>query len=90
MLEEVEGISRLTEVMYITRDADGLIDKVYDVDKNIIDKKMLFRSFMIKVVEGGFYYKDEFIEMENILEMMKKRALGYQRRRKGHDFSSIC
>lgn len=89
-MEEVEGISRLTEVMYITRDEKGKIDKVYDVDKNQIDKTMLYRSFMIRVEKGGFYYKDEFIEMENILEMMKRRALGYQRRRKGHDFSSIC
>lgn len=89
-MEEVDGISRLTEKMYIIRDSEGKIDKVLDVDRNEIDKKMLFRSFMVNVVEGGFFYKGEFIEMPDILEMMKKRALGYQRRRKGHDFSSIC
>ncbi len=89
-LEEVDGISRLTEVMYILRNADGKIDKVFDVDKNEIDKTMLYKSFMIKVEKSGFYYKDEFIEMENILDTMKKRALGYQRRRKGHSFDSIC
>lgn len=89
-MEEVEGISRLSEVMYITRDDNGKIDKVYDVDKKEIDKKMLYRSFMIKVEKNGFYYKDDFIKMNDILEIMKKRALGYQRRRKGHDFSSIC
>lgn len=90
MLEEVDGISRLTEKMYIVRNEQGQIDKVLDVDKNEIDKTMLYKSFMINVIPGGFYYKDEFIEMPNILEIMKKRALGYQRRRKGHDFSSIC
>lgn len=90
MLEEVDGISRLTEKMYIIRDEQGKIDIVLDVDKKEIDKTMLFKSFMINVVKDGFYYKDEFIMMPNILEMMKKRALGYQRRRKGHDFSSIC
>lgn len=89
-MEEVEGISRLTEVMYIKRDSSGKIDKVYDVDKNEIDRTMLHRSFMVQVEKDGFFYKDEFIEMKNILETMKKRALGYQRRRKGHDFSSIC
>ncbi|MGL1894247.1 MAG: hypothetical protein OCD02_21635 [Spirochaetaceae bacterium] len=89
-MEEVDGISRLTEVMHLTRTADGKIDKVYDVDNKEIDKTMLFKSFMIRVEKNGFYYKDEFIEMNNILEMMKKRSLGYQRRRKGHDFSSIC
>ncbi len=89
-MEEVEGISRLTEVMYITRGSDGRIDKVYDAEKKEIDKTMLYRSFMIKVQDDGFYYKDEFIKMDNMLDTMKKRALGYQRRRKGHDFSSIC
>lgn len=88
-MEEVEGISRLTEVMYITRDTEGQIDLVYDVDMNIIDKTTLHKSFMIRVEKNGFYYKDEFIAMENILETMKKRALGYQRRRKGHSFDSI-
>lgn len=89
-MEEVDGISRLTEVMYIERDTDGNIYKVYDVDKNEIDKTMLYRSFMIDVRDNGFYYKGEFIQMDNILDIMKKRALGYQRRRRGHDFSSIC
>ena len=89
-MEEVEGISRLTEVMYIKRDSDGKIDKVYDVDNIEIDKTMLFKSFMIRVEKSGFYYKDEFIIMPNILEMMKKRSLGYQRRRRGHSFESIC
>lgn len=89
-LEVVDGISRLTEVMYIERDADGKIFKVYDVDKNEVDKTMLYKSFMIRVEEHGFYYKDEFIPMANILDTMKKRALGYQRRRKGHSFNSIC
>jgi len=88
-LEEVEGISRLNEVLYIIRNEKGKIDKVLDVNLNEVDKTMLYKSFMIRVEKGGFYYKDEFIEMENILEVMKKRALGYQRRRKGHSFDSI-
>ena len=88
-MEEVEGISRLTEVMYIKRDTEGKIDSVFDVDMNKIDKTSLHKSFMIKVEKGGFYYKNEFIKMDNILEVMKSRALGYQRRRKGHNFSSI-
>ncbi len=89
-MEEVDGISRLTEVMYISRDKDGKIEKVFDVDKKEIDKTMLYRSFMIKVQNDGFFYKDEFIKMDRMLETMKKRALGYQRRRKGHSFDSIC
>ncbi|WP_187759731.1 hypothetical protein [Thiospirochaeta perfilievii] len=89
-MEEVDGISRLSEVMYIERDSKGKISRVFDVDNKEIDKKMLHRSFMIRVEKKGFYYKDEFIKMENILETMKKRALGYQRRRKGHSFDSIC
>ncbi|MBN2618518.1 MAG: hypothetical protein JXR64_09445 [Spirochaetales bacterium] len=89
-MEEVEGISRLTEVMYLTRDADGKIDKVYDVNYNEINKTMLHKSFMIRVESDGFFYKNDFIKMDNILEIMKKRALGYQRRRKGHDFNSIA
>lgn len=89
-MEEVEGISRLTEVMYLTRDSDGKIEQVFDVDKRPVCKTMLHKSFMIRVEKEGFYYKDEFIAMPNILEIMKKRALGYQRRRKGHDFSSIA
>lgn len=89
-MEEVDGISRLTEKMYIVRDSEGKISKVLDVDMNEIDKTMLYRSFMINVQKDGFYYKDEFIPMGNILEVMKKRALGYQRRRKGHNFDSIC
>lgn len=88
-MEEVEGISRLTEVMYITRNTDGQIDRVYDVDNHEINKTSLHKSFMIRVEKDGFYYKDEFIYMDNILETMKKRALGYQRRRKGHSFDSI-
>lgn len=88
-MEEVEGISRLTEVLYITRGVDGKIDKVFDVNKKEVAKTMLHKSFMIRVEKDGFYYKNEFIEMNNILETMKKRALGYQRRRKGHSFESI-
>ena len=88
-MEEVEGISRLTEVMYIQRDTDGKIETVFDVDMNPIDKTSLHKSFMIKVESDGFYYKDEFIKMDNMLDTMKKRSLGYQRRRKGHSFDSI-
>jgi len=88
-MEEVDGISRLTEVMYIVRDSNGKIDKVLDVDYKEIDKIMLYRSFMIRVERNGFYYKDEYIECNNILDIMKRRALGYQRRRKGHSFDNI-
>ncbi|OQY37520.1 MAG: hypothetical protein B6229_08355 [Spirochaetaceae bacterium 4572_7] len=88
-MEEVDGISRLTEVMYIIRDSNGKIDRVLDVDYKDIDKKMLYRSFMIRVEKSGFFYQDEFIECHEILDIMKKRALGYQRRRKGHSFDNI-
>ena len=88
-MEEVEGISRLSEVMYIKRNSEGKIEDVYDVDKNIIEKTALHKSFMVQVEKDGFYYKGEFIKMENVLDVMKTRALGYQRRRKGHSFDSI-
>ena len=54
-LEEVEGISRLTEVMYIKRDSNGVIEKVFDVDMNVIDITSLHKSFMIRVEKNGFY-----------------------------------
>lgn len=88
-MEEVEGISRLTEVMYITRDAQGKIETVLNVDLQPIDKTELHKSFMVRFEKNGFYYKDEFIHMNDTLDIMKKRALGYQRRRKGHSFDSI-
>lgn len=87
-MEKVMGLSRITETMYIQRDEKGNIEKVFDYQHQEIDKTMLFKSFMSVVVENGFTYKGEFIEMPNIKEMMKKRTLGYQRRKRTHDFSS--
>jgi len=36
------------------------------------------------VVEGGFTYKREFIPLDDVNEVERKRAQGYQRKSRGH------
>ena len=88
-LEYVEGISRFHERMWIERDEDGSIKEVYNGDLEPIGKHMLYRCFTIETVENGFYYKGEFIELENAYEYARKRALGYQRRKRGHTLDQV-
>lgn len=87
-LERVSGISRFHEMMWIDR-IDGKIDKLYDYEYNLINKTFLHRSYESVVVEGGFEYKGEFIPLDNVDEISKKRALGYQRHRKGHTIDQM-
>ncbi len=84
-LEAVQGIIRHHETLWIERDEDGKIKQVYDVNKNPVDKTKLKLSFMIKVIDGGFTYLDEFISLESIREDSKMISLSRQRRHKwGH------
>lgn len=85
-LEEVRGISRYHEMMWIER-KNGNIYKMYDREGNELDKTLLYRSSNSVVVKGGLIYKEEFIPLDNVNEIAKKRALGYQRTRE-HDISS--
>ena len=78
-LEEVEGISRFYEMMFLERDDKGKIKQVYDRDLNPIDTVMLYRSFLIRSELEGFFYKDEWVPYPNFHEIAKKRALGMQR-----------
>ncbi len=86
-LEEVRGISRYHEMMWIDR-KNGNINKVYDREGNELDKTLLYRSCNSVMQEGGFTYKEEFIPLDNVTEIGKKRALGYQRHTRDHDISS--
>jgi len=86
-LEEVRGISRYHEMMWIER-KNGNIYKMYDREGNELDKTLLYRSCISVVGEGGFTYKGEFIPLKDVNEVSKKRALGYQRHTKEHDISS--
>ena len=88
-LERVVGISRYHERMWIERDEDGSIKKVFDKDMNEIDKTNLAKSFMSVVQDGGFTYQGEFIEREDVRDYAKKRALGYQRRNRGHSVEEM-
>ncbi len=88
-LERVEGIARFHERMWIKRDEDGLIEQVYDGDFQPLEKHMLYRSFLAETQDDGFLYKGEFIALENAREVARKRALGYQRRNRGHGIDSM-
>ena len=87
-LERVSGISRFHEMMWIKRES-GKIIELYDWKYNLIDLTFLYRSFESIAVEDGFTYKGEFIALENVNEINKKRALGYQRHNKGHSIDQM-
>jgi hypothetical protein len=78
-LEEVQGISRFYETMFLERDAQGKIKQVYDRNLNPIDTVMLYRSFLIQSEMDGFFYLAEWIPYPDFHEIAKKRALGLQR-----------
>lgn len=83
-LERVDGISRPEESMWIERDKNGIIKQVYDLNYNPIEKHMLYRCFTIDTVDNGFFYKGEFIELEDAYSYARKRKQGLQRRNYGH------
>ena len=87
-LEYVAGISRFHEMMWIDRE-NGKIKQLYDWEYNPIDTDLLYKSQISVVVKGGFTYKDEFIALDNVEEISKKRALGHQRKRKGHTIDQM-
>jgi hypothetical protein len=78
-MELVEGITENYLIMYIIRDSDGSIDKVVDSEGDEVDKQMLAHSFLASGCEGGFLYKNEFIEMANYYEFRKDKASRHQR-----------
>jgi len=85
-LERVEGISRFHEMMWIER-KNGNIKQLYDWHYNEIENQMLHRSYISVATEKGFTYKGEFIPLENVNEVSRKRALGHQRHTREHDIS---
>ncbi|MBN2655756.1 MAG: hypothetical protein JXR86_01745 [Spirochaetales bacterium] len=78
-MELVEGITENYLIMYIVRDAEGQIEKVLDADGSEVEKQMLAHSFLASGCDGGFIYKDEFIEMDNYYEFRKDKASRHQR-----------
>ncbi|MBB6482488.1 hypothetical protein [Spirochaeta isovalerica] len=78
-MEIVEGITENYLIMYIERDAEGHIKKVLDADGSEVEKQMLAHSFLASGCEGGFIYKDDFIEMDNYYEFRKDKASRHQR-----------
>jgi hypothetical protein len=83
-LELVQGISRFYEMLWIRRDSDGRIDKLYDREGNELPHQALHRSFITVACPGGFTYLGEFIAMDNENEAFKRRALHLQRRKREH------
>lgn len=83
-LEYVQGLSRHLEMLWIERDDEGKIKHVYDIEYNQVPIQSLYKSFIMKVVDGGFTYRDEFIPMENVREEQKYRSLDLQRKKGGH------
>lgn len=83
-LEYVQGLSRHLEMLWIERDNKGKIKHVYDVNYNQVPIQSLYKSFIMKVVDGGFTYLDEFIPMEEVREEQKYRSLDLQRKKYGH------
>ena len=77
--EEVQGISRFYESMFLERDSHGKIAQVYDRDFKPIDTVMLYRSFLIRSEMDGFFYQGEWVPYPGFHEIAKKRALGLQR-----------
>lgn len=87
-LEYVNGISRFHEMMWIKREG-GKIIALYDYEYNLIDNTFLHRSSDSIVIDGGFTYKGEFIPLENVNEICRKRAQGYQRKNRGHTIDQM-
>jgi len=77
--EEVEGISRFHERLFIERDGDGHIAQVYDGGGQPVEIVTLYRSFLIRSELDGFFYKKEWVPYPGFAEIAKKRALGLQR-----------
>lgn len=83
-LESVSGISRFHEMLWIERDREGGIARVYNRSGEEVSKSELHKSFESLAVEGGLEYKGEFVPMEDAREKFKKRALRLQRRTGRH------
>lgn len=78
-MELVEGITENYLIMHIERNAEGSIEKVIGADGNEVEKQMLAHSFVASGCDGGFTYKDEFIEMHDYYQFRKDKAARHQR-----------
>lgn len=83
-LESVSGISRFHEMLWIERDGEGMILRVYNREAQEVPKTELVKSFEVVAVEGGLTYKGEFVPMEDARDQLKRRALRLQRRNSWH------
>ncbi len=83
-LESVSGISRFHEMLWIERDGDGKIARLYNRQAEEVSLTELHKSFEAVAVDGGLTYKGEFIPMEDSRTHFKKRALRLQRRTSRH------
>ena len=79
MTEQVDGIARFHESMTLIRDENNTIVQLFDYQNNPISIQMLHLSYLSVSVEGGFWYKNDFIPMNDSIDIGKKRIQGYQR-----------
>ena len=78
-MELVEGRTENYLIMYIVRNNDGSILKVVDSDGNEMEKQMIAHSFIASGCDGGFTYKNEFIEMNDYYQFRKDKSSRHQR-----------
>jgi hypothetical protein len=83
-LESVSGISRFHEMLWIERDEEGKIGRLFNRQKEEVPLSELHKSFEVVAAEGGLTYKGEYIPMDDAREKLKKRALRLQRRTNRH------
>jgi len=83
-LEAVSGISRFHEMLWIERDGEGKISRLYNRNAEEVSLTELHKSFEAVAVEGGLTYRGEFIPMTDARKQFKKRALRLQRRTSRH------
>jgi hypothetical protein len=83
-LESVSGISRFHEMLWIERDGEGLIARLFNRSGEEVPLTELHKSFEAVAQDGGLLYKGEFIPMEDSRSHFKKRALRLQRRTSRH------
>ncbi|MBN2627037.1 MAG: hypothetical protein JXA95_10260 [Spirochaetales bacterium] len=83
-LETVSGISRFHEMLWIERDGEGKIARLFNRDAQEVPLSELHKSFEAVAVDGGLTYKGEFISMKDSRKHFKKRALRLQRRTSRH------
>ncbi|MDC7219893.1 MAG: hypothetical protein PQJ59_08135 [Spirochaetales bacterium] len=83
-LESVSGISRFHEMLWIERNEEGKIGRLFNRQGEEVPLTELHKSFEAVAEDGGLTYKGEFIPMEDSRTQFKKRALRLQRRNSRH------